>query len=118
MGETYAKPHYPKDKKNEPKWGLVLSNILLVLMVGGFLFWCFYPTEEGNNATEAEKPAVEKTTILKVRNSHPTDTVLVYLTLSGGKGFVSDVNGVFGKQRILVVEKRLGKSSHVARRRE
>lgn len=36
------------------------------------------------------------TTFLEVRNQHPTDTILTYLTLNGGDGFVSDVNGIFG----------------------
>lgn len=35
-------------------------------------------------------------TTLEIHNESQTDTVLVYLTISPGKGFVSDVNGIFG----------------------
>ncbi len=42
------------------------------------------------------KRHVPKTTTICVKNSNPTDTVTVYLTLSAGTGWVSNVNGIFG----------------------
>jgi len=36
------------------------------------------------------------TTIVKVKNTNANDTVLVYLTIGDGSGYVTDVNGVFG----------------------
>ena len=44
---------------------------------------------------ESEKAVIERTSLI-VKNQHPTDSVLVYLTLNAGKMYVSDVNGIFG----------------------
>ena len=72
----------------------IVAVTFLILLVASLLACLYFnkPNNDNNNNNEVAKGT---TTLLRIKNSNP-DTVLVYLTLSGGKGWVSDVNGIFG----------------------
>lgn len=63
------------------------NSLWLMLFIGGLMGSLLYAKygRDGHNITQ-----------LQIKNGSSTDTVTVYLTLSGGADFVSDVNGIFG----------------------
>ncbi|HWY11942.1 MAG TPA: hypothetical protein VN026_11485 [Bacteroidia bacterium] len=72
---------------------IVAVTFLILLVI--LLFTCLWRIPNNNNV-ESKNVADSTTTILRIKNSNPTQTITVYLTLSCGAGWVSDVNGMFG----------------------
>ncbi len=70
---------------------IILSFTLAIL----FGTLAFYSCDEVGPVI-IEEPEENATTVLRIKNSNPTDTATIYLTLSPGNGWVSDVNGMFG----------------------
>lgn len=68
---------------------LLMFSVLLFIQLSFSLSSC-----DGFTVSTQELDSPDITT-LEVHNSNTTDSVLVYLTLGGGTGYVSDVNGIF-----------------------
>jgi len=71
-----------------------MKKILSILALSLILFSCETKIEEKIDVN-VNINADSAITLLRIKNSNP-DTALVYLTLGGGAGWVSNVNGIFG----------------------
>lgn len=74
------------------KFLVTLGVICIISMV----FLCFMLFSRLTVPADESIVDSKSTTVLTVKNQNPNDTVEVYLTLNGGDGYVSDVNGIFG----------------------
>jgi hypothetical protein len=78
--------------QNKLKWKVVVGWTVIIALAG--LIGVMYILDKKELAEE-QKFTTHPTTLV-VKNDHPTDTVLVYLTLGKKKGFKANVNGIFG----------------------